>query len=150
MKEDDSAAEVEDIQALYDAANDLPSDDPLHAPANVPGQANAQSASTPVSPAGAAANPNAAARPGNTASLPSPQSETQSAPRPAMNKVVVSDAAQLRVPSLLGLSVRQVIEEAGRAGLEVEITGSGTAHEQAPAPGTMVPLGTKVVVRCQR
>ncbi|MGB0062812.1 MAG: penicillin-binding protein [Terracidiphilus sp.] len=150
VKEDDSAAEVEDIQALYDAANDLPSDDPLHAPANVPGQANAQSASTPVSPAGAAANPNATARPGNTASLPSPQSETQSAPRPAMNKVVVSDAAQLRVPSLLGLSVRQVIEEAGRAGLEVEITGSGTAHEQAPAPGTMVPLGTKVVVRCQR
>jgi cell division protein FtsI (penicillin-binding protein 3) len=73
----------------------------------------------------------------------------QSASPPA-NTVVVADAGQLRVPSLLGLSVRQVIEEAGSAGLEVEITGSGTAHEQAPAPGAMVTPGTKIVVRCAR
>ena len=46
--------------------------------------------------------------------------------------------------------VRQVIEEAGSAGLEVEIAGNGTAREQAPAPGTMVPPGTKIVVRCAR
>ena len=54
------------------------------------------------------------------------------------------------MPSLLGLSVRQAIEEAGQAGLEVQITGSGTAREQVPAPGAMVPAGTKIVVRCQR
>jgi cell division protein FtsI (penicillin-binding protein 3) len=47
-------------------------------------------------------------------------------------------------------SVRQVIEEAGSAGLQVEITGSGTAREQAPAPGAMVAPGTKIVVRCAR
>jgi cell division protein FtsI (penicillin-binding protein 3) len=64
--------------------------------------------------------------------------------------VVIADAAQLRVPSLLGLSVRQVIEEAGSAGLEVEIDGSGTAREQAPPPGAMVAPGTKIVVRCAR
>jgi cell division protein FtsI (penicillin-binding protein 3) len=64
--------------------------------------------------------------------------------------VVVANAAQLRVPSLLGLSVRQVIEEAGSAGLEVEIAGSGTAREQAPSPGAMVTPGTKIVVRCAR
>ena len=34
--EDDAAAEGENVQALYDAANDLPSDDPLHAAANAP------------------------------------------------------------------------------------------------------------------
>jgi cell division protein FtsI (penicillin-binding protein 3) len=64
--------------------------------------------------------------------------------------VVVADAGQLRVPSLLGLSVRQAIVEAARAGLEVEITGSGTAREQAPAPGAMVPPGTRIVVKCAR
>ena len=51
---------------------------------------------------------------------------------------------------LMGMSVRQVIEAAGSAGLEVEITGSGTAREQAPAAGTKVPPGTKIVVRCAR
>jgi cell division protein FtsI (penicillin-binding protein 3) len=64
--------------------------------------------------------------------------------------VVIADSGQLRVPSLLGLSVRQVIEEAGSAGLEVEIVGSGTAREQAPAAGVMVAPGTKIVVRCAR
>jgi cell division protein FtsI (penicillin-binding protein 3) len=64
--------------------------------------------------------------------------------------VVVNDGGELTVPLLLGMSVRQVIEAAGSAGLEVEITGSGTAREQAPAPGTKVPPGTKIVVRCER
>jgi beta-lactam-binding protein with PASTA domain len=30
----------------------------------------------------------------------------------------------------------------------VQIKGSGTVREQAPAPGTQVPTGTKIVVRC--
>ncbi len=59
-------------------------------------------------------------------------------------------AGQMRVPSPLGLSVRQVIEQAGSSGLEVEIAGSGTAREQAPTPGAMVAPGTKIVVRCAR
>ena len=46
--------------------------------------------------------------------------------------------------------MRKVIEVAAAAGLEVQITGNGTAREQAPAPGTMVPPGTKIVVRCER
>jgi cell division protein FtsI (penicillin-binding protein 3) len=46
--------------------------------------------------------------------------------------------------------VRQVIEQAGIAGLEVEIAGNGTAREQAPASGAMVARGTKIVVRCER
>jgi cell division protein FtsI (penicillin-binding protein 3) len=56
----------------------------------------------------------------------------------------------MRVPSLIGLPVRKVIEQAAAAGLEVQITGSGTVREQAPAAGTMVPPGTKIVVRCGR
>jgi beta-lactam-binding protein with PASTA domain len=46
--------------------------------------------------------------------------------------------------------VRKVIEQAAAAGLEVQITGNGAVREQAPAPGTMVAPGTKIVVRCGR
>ena len=56
----------------------------------------------------------------------------------------------LKVPSLIGLPVRKIIEQAAAAGLEVEITGSGSAREQAPAAGTMVAAGTRIVVRCGR
>jgi cell division protein FtsI (penicillin-binding protein 3) len=44
--------------------------------------------------------------------------------------------------------VRKVIEQAAAAGLEVQIVGNGTSRQQAPDPGTMVPPGTKIVVRC--
>jgi cell division protein FtsI (penicillin-binding protein 3) len=148
VKEDDAAAQGESIQALYEAANDLPSDDPLRA---APAAANAQQPA-PAQTASSPAGPNSGAQAGNSPSLPAqpPAQPAQSASQPPANTVIVADAAQLRVPSLLGLSVRQVIEEAGSAGLEVEITGSGTAREQAPAPGAMVAPGTKIVVRCAR
>ena len=35
--------------------------------------------------------------------------------------------------------MRKVIEVTAAAGLDVQITGNGTAREQAPAPGTQVP-----------
>ena len=54
------------------------------------------------------------------------------------------------MPSLIGLSVREVIEQAANAGLQVDITGDGIARQQAPDPGTMVSTGTRIVVRCTR
>jgi len=148
VKEDDDA-QGENIQALYEAANDLPSDDPLRAAQT---RANPQPAPAAVPTAGSPASKSSGAPAGGSTSLPSqaPAQPAQAASRPASNTVIVADAGQLRVPSLLGLSVRQVIEEAGSAGLEVEIAGSGTAREQAPAPGAMVAPGTKIVVRCAR
>jgi cell division protein FtsI (penicillin-binding protein 3) len=143
VTEDDAAAQSENIQALYEAANDLPSDDPLRAATNAPATANAQPApANPTSPGASGSQT------GNATALPAPPA--QAATNPPANAVVIVGAAQLRVPSLLGLSVRQVIEEAGSAGLEVEIDGSGTAREQVPAPGAMVAPGTKIVVRCAR
>ncbi|MGA7107446.1 MAG: PASTA domain-containing protein, partial [Terracidiphilus sp.] len=62
--------------------------------------------------------------------------------------LTIHDGKQITVPTLIGLPVRKVIEAAAAAGLDVQITGSGTAREQAPAPGTQVPLGTKIVVHC--
>jgi cell division protein FtsI (penicillin-binding protein 3) len=142
--EDDATAQGENVQALYEAANDLPVDDPLRGATNAPAVASAQPA--PAQPSNPTPNPSSQA--GNAPSLPA--QPTQAASQPPANTVVIADAAQLRVPSLLGLSVRQVIEQAGSSGLEVEIEGSGTAREQAPAPGAMVATGTKIVVRCAR
>ncbi len=148
ITEDDAPAQEENIQALYDAANDLPSDDPLRAP-----PATTASAASPTNPAPAlAANPPA---PKNIApSGPSPAASAsphpESAPSSPANTVIIADAGKLRVPSLIGLPIRAIIEQAGSTGLQVEITGDGIAREQAPVPGTMVPPGTKIVVRCAR
>jgi cell division protein FtsI (penicillin-binding protein 3) len=152
VKEDDAAAQGENVQALYEAANDLPSDDPLRGEPAAQTTASPQPAPAVVQTASSPTSKNPGAPAGNSPSLPA-QAATQpaqSTAQPPANAVVVADAGQLRVPSLLGLSVRQVIEEAGSAGLEVEIAGSGTAREQAPAPGAMVAPGTKIVVRCAR
>jgi len=152
VKEDDAAAQGGNVQALYEAANDLPSDDPLRGEPAAQTTASPQPAPAVVQTASSPTSKNSGAPAGNSPSLPA-QAATQpaqSTAQPPANTVVVADAGQLRVPSLLGLSVRQVIEEAGSAGLEVEIAGSGTAREQAPAPGAMVAPGTKIVVRCAR
>ncbi len=148
VREDDAAPEIDNIQALYEAANELPSDDPLRGANHAPAAASTQPA--PAQPGNSGPASGSQAR--DVTSLPAhpPAQPTQASAQPPANTVVIADAAQLRVPSLLGLSVRQVIEEAGSAGLGVEITGSGTAREQAPAPGAMVAQGTKVVVRCAR
>ncbi len=76
------------------------------------------------------------------------QSGSEHQKSPAASSVVVSDGGKLQVPSLIGLPVRRVIELAAEAGLQVQITGNGTAREQAPNPGTMVARGTQIVVRC--
>jgi cell division protein FtsI (penicillin-binding protein 3) len=68
----------------------------------------------------------------------------------ATKAVMVSDTRTLKVPSLVGLPVRQVVVQAAAAGLGVQISGSGTVREQAPAAGTMVASGTQIVVRCGR
>jgi cell division protein FtsI (penicillin-binding protein 3) len=70
-------------------------------------------------------------------------------PRP--NGSVVVDAGQrVAVPSFAGAALRKVVETAAGLGLRVEPVGSGIARDQAPVAGTMVPLGTEVVVRFAR
>jgi cell division protein FtsI (penicillin-binding protein 3) len=157
VKEDDAPVQGENIQALYDAANNLPSDDPLRAAPAAQPAANPQPAPAAVQTASSPTRQNSGAQNSSTQTdnSPSPPRDHPAQPaqptsQPPANTVVIADAGQLRVPSLLGLSVRQVIEEAGSAGLEVEIVGSGTAREQAPAAGVMTAPGTKIVVRCAR
>ncbi|MGA7858151.1 MAG: penicillin-binding protein, partial [Terracidiphilus sp.] len=150
VAEDDADADQENVNALFAAVNDLPADDPLRAP---PAQPTAPAQSTSSSPvtqtkpefAQTAAVTNAAGLKSSPApATPQPSSQKTSA------QVTINDGKKLTVPSLVGLPMRKVIEVAAAAGLDVQITGNGTAREQAPSPGTQVPVGTKIVVRCGR
>jgi cell division protein FtsI (penicillin-binding protein 3) len=134
--EEDSGEHVGEIGALYAAANELPSDDPLRAAASQPAVALHYAMNSPQNKPQIAVT-NAKAKP----AAPPPQ---------ATRTVILYDGKKLRVPSLIGLPVRKVIEQAAAAGLEVQITGNGMVREQAPAAGSWVAPGTKIVVRCGR
>jgi cell division protein FtsI (penicillin-binding protein 3) len=146
IHEDDSDAGVADINELFAAANDLPADDPLRQPATPPQPVNqAEQASNTPATGTETANTHPASEP--------KQSELMAAalpPQAVPHRVTISDGSKIVVPSLVGLPVRKVIEMTASEGLQVQIDGSGTVREQAPAPGTQVPTGTKVVVRCGR
>jgi cell division protein FtsI (penicillin-binding protein 3) len=149
--EDQAESQGEDIKALYDAANDLPADDPQSANAR-PAAAGAQNAgANQTKPASASAKPMQPSQQQDRSAIPPALTQlAQNAPPPMGRGVTVSEAKQLRVPTLVGLSMRDVIVQAASAGLEVDVTGSGTVREQAPVAGTMVAEGTKIVVKCSR
>jgi cell division protein FtsI (penicillin-binding protein 3) len=150
--EDDAPEHTGDVNAMFAAVNDLPQDDPLRqappletASAEPQFQAAAQQTREASLPTKTKAN-------AQTIEVATPASSRQ-AQSPASsggNTVTLSQTAQLRVPSLIGLPVRRVIEQSAAAGLTVQIAGNGTVQEQAPAAGTMVRPGTQIVVRCAR
>jgi cell division protein FtsI (penicillin-binding protein 3) len=137
----------EDVNALYAAVNDLPADDPLRAPAP-----SAGAAAPAPAPTTANASPAKSKTANATQPAPPPQNAAKSPSTVVLTQkvVTVSDGKKLVVPSLVGLPVRKVIETAAAAGLDVQVVGSGLAREQAPAPGTKVPTGTRIVVKCGR
>jgi cell division protein FtsI (penicillin-binding protein 3) len=142
---EDEDAQGENIQSLYAAVNDLPSDDPLRgAPAS---RANAQAAS-PQPRGSVSAAQNAKTGASSRGPTPPPTQTPKPSSPPATRTVVLSSAGKVRVPSLVGLPVRKVIEQAAAAGFEVQVVGNGTTREQAPVAGSMVAPGTKIVVRC--
>ncbi|HEX8712756.1 MAG TPA: penicillin-binding transpeptidase domain-containing protein [Terracidiphilus sp.] len=143
-----------DLDALYDAANNLPSDDP-QSPDSADADGGVSSSDTGTKPAKKTA---ALPLTKPAASGPASPATQQTAPREYAkpsgvkpdSSVTISNEKPVSVPAFTGFSVRQVIEKAAEAGLEVEIVGDGSVREQAPAPGTKVPPGTHVVVRCTR
>ena len=64
--------------------------------------------------------------------------------------VVLDQTRRVAVPSFTGEGLREVVERTGEARLRVKPVGSGMAREQVPVAGTMVPVGTEVVVRFVR
>ena len=160
-----------DINAMFADLNDLPADDPLKQKAPAPQQAvdvaENESYAEPkksrtaelagLLPASLLKRFHAS---GDTTSVIAGTDEgvgkPLAAPRLAPvatsrgNGVVVDSAARVTVPEFVGVGLRTVVERAGGAGLRVQPVGSGLATEQAPAAGTMVPVGTEVVVRFAR
>jgi cell division protein FtsI (penicillin-binding protein 3) len=142
-REDDHDETGEDINALYAAVNDLPNDDELRSQ-----PAQAASAAQPSNPKPAAtASTTAQAISAQTSAVPAPVKTPPAAQPHTVAISVVKPTRQVKVPSFVGMSMRQVIETAAGAGLEVQVAGSGTIREQAPVAGAMVAPGTRVVVR---
>jgi len=166
--------EVTDLTAMFDQVNSLPPDDPLRQPANAAAMAanqvadqKAEAAQQHAAPAhsvlGALPDKVLAAfhANGDTTSVIAQTADTASVPvrapeiRPAVqargNGAVVIDAGKrVAVPQFVGEPLRSVVQDAAHLGLRVQMLGSGLATEQAPAAGTMVPVGTEIVVRFAR
>ena len=177
--EDAPSENIADLNAMFDQINNLPADDPLRKqasgsgaiPASTPVNSDTAAASSPPQPADA--GPTQPAKPHAFAILPQKvlaafSAENSSAG--AMNSgqllrapavppavqtgsngsVVVDAGKRVAVPAFSGNDLRDVVEAAAGLGLRVQPLGSGLAHDQAPAAGTLVPVGTEVVVRFAR
>jgi cell division protein FtsI (penicillin-binding protein 3) len=170
IAEDGSPEDNSDLQALFAEVNNLPADDPLRAgdhpqAAALSSDGGSHGVSTTPdvapSPAPTQVASNAAnsglhdeaqpAPPLPVAAMPEPDPPAKPESGTSENGTVVTDAKhRVAVPSFAGASVRQVVERAGTVGLAVQLLGNGLAREQAPVAGTMVPMGTAIVVRFAR
>jgi cell division protein FtsI (penicillin-binding protein 3) len=168
IDEDAPSDHTGDLDALFAEVNNLPADDPLRGKGNgqqpvpsaaselTPGTEQAQSTPPPVektpavktSPT-AAPSPPAPPQPAEAEKEPLPAPVPAREPHVSGHGVVVA-ANRVGVPSFLGEPLRVAIESASTAGLALQIVGSGIAREQVPAPGSMVPPGTEIVVRFTR
>lgn len=63
---------------------------------------------------------------------------------------IVLNVNAATVPVFIGKSLRAAVEAAQRAGVELDVHGSGIAREQVPAPGVRVPAGSRVSVTFAR
>jgi cell division protein FtsI (penicillin-binding protein 3) len=177
MVEDGPSETIGNLNAMFAEVNSLPADDPLRAAASPAGSASAQTGAT-AQPAAAPAAPlntrtsqapgllpakvlaafqanggTASAMPDAVAAANAPLRAPPVAPpvQPRGSNAIVVDAGKrVAVPSFSGSALRMVVETAQGLGLRVDPVGSGVAREQAPAAGTMVPVGTEVVVRFAR
>jgi len=152
MDEDAPSEHTGDLDALFAEVNNLPPDDPLRNQSNgqqaVPDAANElASAAPPV----VAEKPPPAVHPAEVKKdTPDPPLQATGEPHLTGHGVVVNAGTRVGVPSFVGEPLRVAIESATSAGLALQIVGSGIAREQVPAPGSMVPPGTEIVVRFTR
>jgi cell division protein FtsI (penicillin-binding protein 3) len=166
IAEDTTPEDNNDLQAMFAEVNNLPADDPLRnagtpQPAAVSSDGEAHGVSTTATVAPAPARTDVAINAGGAAfhdaapvspvtAPPDNAPQPLPAAKPESGTLVTDAKRRVAVPSFAGASVRQVVERAGTAGLAVHPVGSGLAREQAPAAGTLVPMGTAVVVRFAR
>ena len=158
-----------DLQAMFAEVNDLPADDPLRTPPTPAGEpvaevAEIRSEKKPASKVAAiegllsakvleafhARGSTSSVIAGTDTDKPVEAPKLTPVALPHGNGVVVDAGQRVPVPGFVGAPLRTVVERAGTAGLRVQPVGSGLATQQVPLPGTMVPVGTEVVVRFAR
>jgi cell division protein FtsI (penicillin-binding protein 3) len=151
-----------DLNAMFEGINSLPESDPLRNVA-APAPVAQASVAAPIVPAPLQTFSEKMlakfhANGSTTSTLPG-ANDTQIAVAPHITPViqsrpsgglVVDTGPRVEVPSFDGAALRTVVERAGSLGLRIQPVGSGLAHQQVPAAGTMVPSGTEVVVRVSR
>lgn len=62
----------------------------------------------------------------------------------------LSDSATIEVPDFRGRSLRTVMLESAKLGLQLGILGSGMVIEQSPAPASKVEPGSKIMIKLNR
>ncbi len=128
-----------DASELVAALNDLPADDPLREAVN-----GAREQGNPAV-VRVAVNTRDAGKKAATAPVSAP------AKQPEIVAVSLPVAgATVKVPSLIGMPVRTVVEQAARAGLNLQVEGRGLVRTQTPVAGSVVAAGSQVVVHCAR
>jgi cell division protein FtsI (penicillin-binding protein 3) len=126
-----------DVNSLIAAMNDLPSDDPLRESVTAARTVEAQSKlPKPDKPA--------IAKVGKPA-------DPEPAPQPAPELASISIPPNMvKVPSMIGMPVREVVEQAAIAGLVPHVDGRGLVRSQSPAAGSAVKPGSQIIVHCAR
>jgi cell division protein FtsI (penicillin-binding protein 3) len=168
-----------DLDAMFADVNNLPADDPLRKTANVDGAADGGDGARQVAASVPAPAPVVTKKPtvksatvmdllpakavaafraktgldaqdGSTSEMAAVDTKAVAPRGGGAGGVTVDAGKKVAVPVFDGASLRTVVERAGSAGLRVQPVGTGLAHDQRPAAGTMVPEGTEVVVRFSR
>jgi cell division protein FtsI (penicillin-binding protein 3) len=135
--------ETGDASALIAALKDLPEDDPLREAIN---GARTAAAAPAVAKTAADSTAHAEEKPSSSSAPELPKPDVA----PDVVTVALPTGNGVKVPSLIGMPVREVVEQAAIAGLNLQVTGRGLVRAQEPAAGSIVQPGAKVVVHCAR
>jgi len=61
----------------------------------------------------------------------------------------VEESGQRRMPGLIGMSFRQVLQTMEKTRLNIRLKGSGRVVAQSPPPGKTIPYGSEIWVRLE-
>lgn len=139
--------ETGDASELIAAMNDLPADDPL--------RESISNARESMKEAKAQKQPDAHKNDQPRQAVAADM-QNKTAPKPASGEPQVMAVSLpvgtggVKVPSFAGLPIRQVVQQAAMAGLNLQVTGRGLVRSQEPAAGSVVAPGSQLTVHCER
>ncbi len=64
-------------------------------------------------------------------------------------EVALRAKQQMRMPQLVGLSLRQALQQLSLLGIDAHVVGNGRVTQQHPAPGAAISSSTRCELRCQ-